>query len=346
MARAPSLKNLKAQLRSDVQHVASTGADQIARTRQLAQASRANWPQVPHEQLHPDPDQPRKHFEDTELDRLADSILADGLQDPLRVYPAERGGFSILDGERRWLAIGRLITSGRIEHFDVPVLMEAPPERSTAGRVRIRVQQLVTSVHKSLFTPLEQANAILEIATGGEGDPIPAAQVAREHGFDLSMTERHLRVARGLSPTERGYIQVHYPKVALDPLDKLVAWFGGPGIALDVAQRQEVIALFVKKRPSAKLVDAVLAPFATRKAPGRPRATQFKAGRTRDGGFSVILTIPGDRTRDPAAIEAALRDLDMARQRLEELRPKQGQTKGTKNTEPQEEASGNLPDAL
>lgn len=321
MARGSSLKNLKEQLRSDVRHVAATGAEQMERTRQFGQASRANWPRIPHDQIQPDPDQPRKHFDEEELETLAASILADELQDPLKVYPAERGGFTILDGERRWLAIGRLIASGRVDRFDVPVLVEAPPERSAEGRIRTRVQQLVTSVHKSLFTPLEQANALHEIATEGrEGDPLPAAQIARERGFDLSMTERHLRVARGLRPEERDYIQTHYPRVGLDPLDKLVAWFAGPGAGLDDNKRREVIALFVKKKPSAKVVDAVLASFATKRSPGRPKATKFKAGRTRDGGFSVSLTIPGERAKDPAVLDAALRDLDLARERLVGLR--------------------------
>lgn len=324
MARVPSLKNLQAQLRSDVRHVAATGAEQIERTRQFTQASRANWPQVPHEQLQPDSNQPRKHFEDSDLATLADSILADGLQEPLRVYPAERGGFTILDGERRWRAIGLLISTRRVDQFDVAVLMEPPPERSAAGRIQVRVQQLVTSVHKRLFTPLEQASALLEIAVEGGGEPRPAAQISRDHGFDLSMTERHLRVARGLRPAERAYIQAHHPKAGLDPLDKLVAWFAGPGAALDEARRGEVVAAFVKKKPSAKIVDAVLAPFAPKRSPGRPRTAKFRAGKTRDGGFSVTLVIPGTRAQDRTVIDSALRDLDLARKRLVEFRADYG----------------------
>lgn len=328
MARGSSLRNLREQLRSDVRHVAASGAEQMEKTRRFSLGSRANWPQVPHDQIHPDPDQPRKHFDSAELDALASSILADGLQDPLRVYPAERGGFTILDGERRWLAIGRLISSEQVENFEVPVLVEAPPERSAAGKVRTRVQQLVTSVHKRLFTPLEQANALHEIATEGPGgDPLSAAQIAREHGFELSMTERHLRVARGLRPEERAYIQTHHPRAGLDPLDRLVAWFAGPGAGLEGAQRQEAVEVFAKKKPSGKVVDAVLAPLAAKRSPGRPKTTQFRARKTRDGGFSVSLVIPGERAKDPAAIDAALRDLDVARRRLEALRAERASRK-------------------
>ena len=62
-----------------------------AETERIHSATRAQWVRIRHERTIPDETQPRSHFE--ELEELANSILAlGGLEDPIRVYPAERGG--------------------------------------------------------------------------------------------------------------------------------------------------------------------------------------------------------------------------------------------------------------
>ena len=55
--------------------------------------------------IEPNPDQPRKNFDETELAALADSIAANGLIEPIvvRSSPSE-GMYQIIAGERRWRA--------------------------------------------------------------------------------------------------------------------------------------------------------------------------------------------------------------------------------------------------
>jgi hypothetical protein len=56
------------------------------------------------EQIHPNPDQPRKHFEETSLASLADSIRERGVLQPIIVRPLDAGGYQLAAGERRWRA--------------------------------------------------------------------------------------------------------------------------------------------------------------------------------------------------------------------------------------------------
>lgn len=58
--------------------------------------------------IEPNPDQPRRHFDDAALDELAASIGARGLIQPivLRPHPYS-GGYQIIAGERRWRAAQR-----------------------------------------------------------------------------------------------------------------------------------------------------------------------------------------------------------------------------------------------
>jgi ParB family chromosome partitioning protein len=72
-------------------------------------AAKPGWAHMmPIELLHPNPDQPRKLFSDTELDELAASIREKGVIQPLLVRPSGVGGeYEIVAGERRWRAAQR-----------------------------------------------------------------------------------------------------------------------------------------------------------------------------------------------------------------------------------------------
>ncbi|HEY4032123.1 MAG TPA: ParB/RepB/Spo0J family partition protein [Caulobacteraceae bacterium] len=76
---------------------------------QPAVGARPGWAHMmPIELLHPNPDQPRKVFSDTELDELAASIREKGVIQPLLVRPgADWGEYEIVAGERRWRAAQR-----------------------------------------------------------------------------------------------------------------------------------------------------------------------------------------------------------------------------------------------
>lgn len=75
------------------------------------------------DQVHPNPDQPRRHFDPVALQELADSIRHNGLLQPILVRRRAEGGYLIAAGERRWRAHGLLgkatifavVTKGDIE---------------------------------------------------------------------------------------------------------------------------------------------------------------------------------------------------------------------------------------
>lgn len=64
---------------------------------------------VPIDKLRPNPDQPRRSFDDEALDELAQSIREKGILQPLIVRPVGSDGdmFEIVAGERRWRAAQR-----------------------------------------------------------------------------------------------------------------------------------------------------------------------------------------------------------------------------------------------
>ncbi len=67
-------------------------------------ASGGSASEAPISTLHPNPRQPRTHFDDTALEELAASITANGILQPILVRPRPNGGYEIVAGERRYRA--------------------------------------------------------------------------------------------------------------------------------------------------------------------------------------------------------------------------------------------------
>ena len=59
---------------------------------------------LPLQKVEPNPLQPRKLFDENELQVLADSISQHGILQPLAVRPGKNGYYQIIAGERRWRA--------------------------------------------------------------------------------------------------------------------------------------------------------------------------------------------------------------------------------------------------
>ena len=80
---------------------------------------------LPIHKVEPNPDQPRKDFDEAELQALADSITTHGVVQPLTVREVNGGYYQIIAGERRWRA-ARL--AGLSE---VPVVIIEADDRKT-----------------------------------------------------------------------------------------------------------------------------------------------------------------------------------------------------------------------
>ena len=104
---------------------------------------------VPIELLHANPDQPRKTFDETELEELAQSIRARGVIQPLlaRPSPGRPGEFEIVAGERRWRAAQR---AG---------LRELPAVIRALGDSEVLQIAIVENVQRADLNPVEEALA-------------------------------------------------------------------------------------------------------------------------------------------------------------------------------------------
>lgn len=102
------------------------------------------------DEIYPDPDQPRKMFEQGAIDELAHSIARHGVLQPLVVTPGEKG-FLIVAGERRWRA------SKQAKLEKVPVLV-----RTLTNQHKLELA-LIENLQRQDLNPLETATAYLKL---------------------------------------------------------------------------------------------------------------------------------------------------------------------------------------
>lgn len=107
--------------------------------------------QIPIELVHPNPNNPRHHFDDEAIAELAVSIRAKGLLQPLMVRQREAGNYEIVAGERRWRA------AQRAGIHEVPAIVR---ELSDGEALEIA---LIENIQRADLNPLEEARGYAQL---------------------------------------------------------------------------------------------------------------------------------------------------------------------------------------
>ena len=100
---------------------------------------------LPVQRLEPNPDQPRRDFDEAALAELADSITKHGMIQPITVRPLDTGYYQIIAGERRWRAARQ---AGLAE---VPVVIRNADDQTAAQLA------LIENLQREDLNPLEEA---------------------------------------------------------------------------------------------------------------------------------------------------------------------------------------------
>ena len=101
--------------------------------------------ELPIYKVEPNPDQPRREFDEEELQALADSISVHGVIQPLTVREMPNGYYQIIAGERRWRA-ARLANLS-----DVPVVVIEADDRKAMELA------LIENLQRQDLNPVEEA---------------------------------------------------------------------------------------------------------------------------------------------------------------------------------------------
>ena len=144
-------------------------------------ASSGGIRELPVGSVSPNPYQPRRQFEETQLQELADSIAASGLLQPVVVRPRPGGVHELIAGERRWRAVQRLGWKS------VPAVIKDVDDRA------MLTLALIENLQRDDLSPIDAAVGYQRLI---DEFKLPQQEVARLVGKDRSTVSNTLRLLR------------------------------------------------------------------------------------------------------------------------------------------------------
>ena len=142
------------------------------------------------EELRPDKHQPRRHFDETHIEELAESIRSKGILLPLIVRRAH-DGYVLVAGERRWRAAQK---AGLRE---VPVMVREVTEKEAFELA------LIENIQREDLNPLEEAEAYRRLI---EEHGLTQEELAGRVGKDRSTVANALRLLRLPEPIKQAIV--------------------------------------------------------------------------------------------------------------------------------------------
>jgi ParB family chromosome partitioning protein len=176
-ARSPMVAVSTAEDESPVRSVYDTGGEQVTR--------------LPVERIRPGRYQPRHDFDPEALRELSDSILAQGVIQPIVVRPLPGDGYEIIAGERRWRACQQ---AGLAE---IPVVVREVDEQAALAI------GLIENIQRADLNPLEEAGALERLL---KEFSLTHQQIADALGKSRSMVTNLLRLL-DLNADVRDYLE-------------------------------------------------------------------------------------------------------------------------------------------
>ncbi len=119
---------------------------------------------LPVARIEPDPEQPRRHFDESALDELAASIASRGVIQPVIVRSLGEGRYRLVAGERRWRA------AQKAQLHEIPALVRDLSERE------VMALALIENLQREDLNPIEEARAYHRLA---EHEGLTQAEIAK-----------------------------------------------------------------------------------------------------------------------------------------------------------------------
>ena len=165
--------------------------------------------------IEPDPDQPRRHFDDAALSDLAASIASRGVIQPVivRVHPVHAGRYQLVAGERRWRA------AQRAQIHEIPALVRNLTDRE------VMALALIENLQREDLNPIEEARAYHRLS---EGEGMTATEIARM----VDKSRSHVaNLQRLLALPEPVIALVEQAKLSMGHARALIGVDGAEGLA-------------------------------------------------------------------------------------------------------------------
>ena len=173
---------VKKKFSSNVKHNAlGKGLDVLISTESVHTEGSSTINEVPIEQIEANPNQPRRDFDETALQELANSIAEIGIIQPITLHQVSEQRYMIIAGERRWRA------------SQLAGLKSIPAYIRTLNDASIMEMALVENIQREDLNAIEVALAYQQLM---ETDGMTQEKVSQRVGKSRTAISNTLRLLR------------------------------------------------------------------------------------------------------------------------------------------------------
>lgn len=158
---------------------------------QAASETKNQVVEIPVAAIVPNQYQPRKVFDQTEIQELAQTISEHGLLQPIVVREFRPGEYEIIAGERRFRAVNLL------EWEKIPAIVEKMSDAESASLA------LIENLQRAQLSPVEEAQAYKQLM---EFNNLTQAALAKGMGKSQSFVANKLRLLKLIKPVQNAIL--------------------------------------------------------------------------------------------------------------------------------------------
>ena len=157
------------------------GLDALIDTSDVKTQGSSNLNEIPIEQIEPNPDQPRREFDETAMQELASSIQNMGIIAPITLRQVSENRYQIIAGERRWRA------------SQIAGLTSIPAYIRTANDESVMELALVENIQREDLNAIEIALAYEHLA---EASGMTQEKISERVGKSRTAVTNYMRLLK------------------------------------------------------------------------------------------------------------------------------------------------------
>lgn len=188
--------------------------------------------EIPLKQIIPNTYQPRRQFDDVQLNELAQSIQVNGLLQPIIVRLNDDQKYEIIAGERRFRAVELL------NWEKIPAIVRDYSNQESAALA------LIENLQREDLNPIEEAQAYQQLE---QMEQLPQKDLARKLGKSQSYVANKLRLLKLAQPVQQAIIT-----------GTISQRHGRALLNLSAKQQEEVLAKIVKRKLTVKATEKLV----------------------------------------------------------------------------------------
>ena len=214
--------------------------------------------EIPLKQIIPNTYQPRRQFDDVQLNELAQSIQVNGLLQPIIVRLNDDQKYEIIAGERRFRAVELL------NWEKIPAIVRDYSNQESAALA------LIENLQREDLNPIEEAQAYQQLE---QMEQLPQKDLARKLGKSQSYVANKLRLLKLAQPVQQAIIT-----------GTISQRHGRALLNLSAKQQEEVLAKIIKRKLTVKATEKLVQQL---QQPQTSATRQIRALKSKNAKLSI-----------------------------------------------------------